>query len=193
VKLKLPVVKLPFTNDSRVCGKCRACCVVMGVSELHKPFCVPCPHLSAEPCSANCTIYETRPGSCGHFECLWLAGLLSRNSRPDTSGIMFIFTSDHMCLNAFEVRAGTIVSNGKVTREFAVAMRQLEKLRPKRIIIWPHGVRPGVNYEIDPAFPGESYLTQPELRCDPEEYCCVADESNGRHPEKILDKQDDRP
>lgn len=71
----------------RECGSCTACCTLMWVEELEKPERVPCPHL----CAKGCGIYETRPGSCGAFLCLWLwdeQGLLREDDRPDKSGVM---------------------------------------------------------------------------------------------------------
>lgn len=36
----------------------------------------------------GCGIYETRPGECRYFSCLWLNGFEGNDSRPDKSGIM---------------------------------------------------------------------------------------------------------
>jgi len=71
----------------RACGDCTACCTVLAVSELQKPMRWACNHVS---CS-GCGVYESRPGSCRVFNCLWLRGAISGDDsrRPDRLGLLF--------------------------------------------------------------------------------------------------------
>jgi hypothetical protein len=51
------------------CGECSLCCKLMAIPELAKPKDSWCPHVVKK---RGCGIYETRPGSCRDFQCLWL-------------------------------------------------------------------------------------------------------------------------
>ena len=56
------------TDIVRQCDGCTMCCKVMRVPELPKETNVWCPHcIRAE----GCGIYETRPGSCREFQCMY--------------------------------------------------------------------------------------------------------------------------
>lgn len=71
--------------DSRACGECTACCELMGVKELGKPYSVKCQH----QCAAGCAIYNSRPPSCHHFSCMWkFVPDFGPELRPDVCGIM---------------------------------------------------------------------------------------------------------
>lgn len=68
------------------CGGCTACCRVIGVRELGKPYYFPCEHQSV----SGCKIYSNRPESCRGFECFWLIGAMDfeRQLRPDRFGFV---------------------------------------------------------------------------------------------------------
>lgn len=68
----------------RVCGPCQACCLVLGVPELGKLSGNPCPHA----CSVGCGVYQSRPGSCRVYRCLWLQGSFKAEHRPDLVGLV---------------------------------------------------------------------------------------------------------
>ena len=56
------------------------CCKTMGVVELEKPsgtWCVNC------AIGKGCKIYDARPESCRNFTCLWLAGYVPLQFKPD--------------------------------------------------------------------------------------------------------------
>lgn len=67
----------------RRCDGCTACCTVMGVTELNKPYYEPCAHL----CEGGCGIYKDRPKSCHAYMCGWLGGQID-GERPDKQGLM---------------------------------------------------------------------------------------------------------
>jgi hypothetical protein len=66
----------------RKCGSCQLCCEVIAVKELGKPVNTRCINQAARGCS----IYKTRPASCGEFTCEWLQGGLPGTMRPDRIG-----------------------------------------------------------------------------------------------------------
>jgi hypothetical protein len=70
----------------RECGPCTACCTVMGVLELGKPYNVPCEHV----CQGGCAIYKDRPRTCRSWECQWRCGFVEgmQETRPDNLGAM---------------------------------------------------------------------------------------------------------
>lgn len=73
----------------RQCGECTACCEALAVAELNKPRYQRCAHL----CEKGCGSYETRPGACRDYVCLWLQGFLDEQDRPDRLGVIFTTTS----------------------------------------------------------------------------------------------------
>jgi hypothetical protein len=75
----------------RTCGRCTACCEIVGVAELGKPYYQPCKDCLPKQ---GCAIYAERPKGCRQFECAWLQGYLSRNLRPDTCGVMVSASDD---------------------------------------------------------------------------------------------------
>lgn len=64
----------------RTCGGCTLCCKLMKVGEIDKPAGAWCP--SCVP-GKGCGVYDTRPGECRDFRCLWLQGFLRDEWRPD--------------------------------------------------------------------------------------------------------------
>lgn len=80
---------------SRECGDCSACCTVLGVIEIDKSAFDPCCHLGSE--GIGCGVYGNRPDSCATYECLWLSGLLPKETdRPDKIGVVFSSTQSHV-------------------------------------------------------------------------------------------------
>jgi uncharacterized protein len=84
---RLRVVR-PQNQRPRDCGNCRACCTVLGVSELAKPRDCACPHAKKDK---GCTLFgkADRPKSCTDYRCFWLDGLFERRDRPDRLGLIF--------------------------------------------------------------------------------------------------------
>lgn len=77
-------------SPARNCGTCRACCTILAIEEFSKPANEACQHL----CAGGCGVYETRPGTCYSFECMWLHGermeiFKADALRPDRCGVVF--------------------------------------------------------------------------------------------------------
>jgi hypothetical protein len=54
---------------ARTCGDCTLCCKVMAIEEIAKPAGRWCRHCKP---GRGCLVYESRPGECRAFNCLWL-------------------------------------------------------------------------------------------------------------------------
>lgn len=111
-------------EKGRSCGECTVCCTVMEVKEINKPFRTTCSHL----CMTGCGIYETRPGECAIYECLWLQGWYgNEESRPDKLGIL---------LNSVETGKGMVIVAWEVWekaaegRKASYLLEKLSKLQP---------------------------------------------------------------
>lgn len=88
---------------TRSCGTCTLCCKVMRVATLHKPPGQWCQHCAA---SKGCTIYETRPGECAAFSCVWLSTpSLGEEWLPAKSKIVLVYNERNNNLSA-HVEAG---------------------------------------------------------------------------------------
>jgi len=61
---------MPEPSASKSCGACTLCCKVMRIDALDKPSGTWCTHCAV---GSGCKIYETRPGDCREFVCLWLS------------------------------------------------------------------------------------------------------------------------
>jgi hypothetical protein len=68
---------------ARGCGACSLCCTVLRVDELRKLGGIACVHQRE---AGGCGIYQTRPGICRAYRCLWLSGGLRDADRPDALG-----------------------------------------------------------------------------------------------------------
>lgn len=96
----------------RECGRCTACCEIIGVAELGKPFYQQCTERVPKQ---GCAVYAERPQGCRLFECAWLQGYLSRPMRPDTCGVMVTASDDdpqqlelyEVWPDAFQTKLGT--------------------------------------------------------------------------------------
>ncbi len=108
----LPIHKIDFVAplDSNDCGECTACCDILGIQELGKPYYARCAHLGS-----NCTIYETRPAACRCYRCAWHLGLLGDRPdwRPDKLGLLIELNSEGVGtrINVFEVQPGALAVN----------------------------------------------------------------------------------
>ena len=75
----------------RECGGCTACCYVVEVGELRKPFRSPCPHCVE---GEGCTVWggPGGPGGapivCGTYACEWMRGHGEEGDRPDRSRVL---------------------------------------------------------------------------------------------------------
>lgn len=76
-------------HEDRQCGSCYACCVHLGIEELHKYSGQTCRHLygGSDP-AKRCSIYATRPSACAEYRCLWREGWGDDNFQPSLSGFL---------------------------------------------------------------------------------------------------------
>jgi hypothetical protein len=124
------------------CGKCTACCTLIGVAELDKENFTHCKHI----CEAGCEIYMDRPKSCRIYNCLYRLGHVKggEQNRPDNLGILLDVTPPHYetpfggaCMMVFEVwpgasqeeKAKAVIEN--ITQAFPI------------LFIFPDGVKVG--------------------------------------------------
>ncbi len=82
------------------CGSCTFCCLVMGVKSptLNKPKDTWCSQCEV---GKGCLIYESRPGPCVDFSCVWLQSQERTDHakqdewmRPDRSKVMLLASPD---------------------------------------------------------------------------------------------------
>jgi hypothetical protein len=78
---------------TRQCGSCTLCCKTFPVEALNKPADVWCSHAKK---GGGCAIYESRPGECQVFYCMWLTynDVLGVDERPDKTGVVFSIHPD---------------------------------------------------------------------------------------------------
>ena len=76
-----------LSPPEKACGDCGLCCKLMGVTALDKPAAGKwCRHFSK---AGGCAVYETRPGDCRVFNCLWLlTEALGPEWKPTTAGFV---------------------------------------------------------------------------------------------------------
>jgi len=102
--------------NTRSCGTCNACCIVLGVEEIDKPIDEACKHLATK----GCAIYGSRPKSCRDYHCLWRAGVLDGAKRPDRLGIIIDVANDQPdLLFAREFRPGALEENRSMLDKLA--------------------------------------------------------------------------
>jgi hypothetical protein len=111
----------------------------MRVPEIDKATMVPCPQVCK---GGGCGIYETRPGSCKSFECIWLQDtrdILQEDDRPDSLGLMFSVmfkTAFGDVLTAWNVHPGQPLTER--------ATRIIERVAEKQVLLIIDGNRRSV-------------------------------------------------
>lgn len=141
-------IKAAALSTGRDCGDCQACCHLIGVSELGKPYATTCQH----QCAAGCAIYKARPFGCRVYECNWrLTPEMPMELRPDLSGIMVSadqFDAQEMALFFFEAREGAL--NHMDDWFFGLMSRSID--RGEKIVIVPHGSANGTSFKTAPQY-----------------------------------------
>ena len=100
---------------TRSCGTCTMCCKVLRVATLHKPPGQWCQHCAA---GQGCTIYETRPGECAAFSCVWLSTPgLGEEWLPAKCKIVLVYDERNNHLVAHVEAANAAVLNKSPYRE----------------------------------------------------------------------------
>lgn len=94
------------TVSEPTCGDCYACCIHLGVEELHKMLQVTCKHLTgANGPDKRCGIYASRPEACAVYKCVWRMGLLKGGGlRPTDSGVIVTPYAEGMSLMVFDLK-----------------------------------------------------------------------------------------
>lgn len=82
-------LEIDWKLPERSCGECHACCEVLGVQDLAKPFWARCRHLDPDGGCKSCTIYGNHPGNCKTYQCAWRQGMLADTERPDLVSCLF--------------------------------------------------------------------------------------------------------
>lgn len=115
-------------QSGRSCGPCDLCCTVLRVDELRKLGGTRCVHQRSDP--PGCGIYDSRPGICRAYRCLWLRGGLEEGDRPDRTGaVIDLATSEGPPYLAIrEFHAGTFDASARL-QEIAERFRELVPVR----------------------------------------------------------------
>ena len=76
----------------KACGECSFCCKVLEIVEFKKPAGVLCANCLK---SGGCGVYQSRPGVCRDYECLWKGDRgLGSKLRPDRVGVILMEDPD---------------------------------------------------------------------------------------------------
>jgi hypothetical protein len=138
----------------RECGDCQACCELVGVQELGKPYAAKCEH----QCTTGCAIYAARPLSCRQWECHWkLFHDLQPEWRPDKSGIMMHLAGidenwTQIGLFVYECWEGAVKT---MPHGLAEWIDNYSRERGRKVIIVLYGTRQGTSYPIAAQYPAQ--------------------------------------
>ncbi len=146
------VLKAPQSND---CGGCTACCDIIGICELGKPYYARCVHKQ----DRGCGCYQERPASCRSWRCGWHLKLLGDGTkfRPDICGIMVQLEPEgrETAIELYEVRPNAFESQtlptiiDKVHHHYRI--RKVPLTTPP-IRLYPYGSDIQFRYDVDPRF-----------------------------------------
>ncbi|HWB53430.1 MAG TPA: hypothetical protein VG722_04530 [Tepidisphaeraceae bacterium] len=148
--VSLGVVSTPQSKNE--CGECTACCDVLAIRELGKPFYSRCQHVLL---GKGCGIYAERPAPCSAFRCAWLAGVLgeSIDRRPDKCGLMFDLSPEERPprLAVWETIPGALKKENlqyliKKVREHKL-VRGVKFGRPA-VVLYPYGAKSGLQFDV---------------------------------------------
>jgi hypothetical protein len=114
----------------RSCGECTLCCTLLRVDELRKLGGSPCPKLRAPPEPPGCGIHARRPAICRGYSCLWLAGGLEPEDRPDRLGAVLDVATEGAVtrLRVHESRPGAYERSARL-REIVTQYRESMPVR----------------------------------------------------------------
>jgi hypothetical protein len=84
-------------SASRECGDCTLCCKLLGVKKISKPQGQWCQHCQI---GKGCKIYAQRPKECEDFTCLWWAGLIPEELKPNKVHAVFTLTGETITVDA---------------------------------------------------------------------------------------------
>lgn len=86
---------MPVLATDRQCQSCFACCIHLGIKELHKYSGQSCRKLDGKDPLRRCSVYDKRPIACAEYRCAWLSGLGPNNGRPSDSGLLVTIYPPH--------------------------------------------------------------------------------------------------
>lgn len=121
----------------RECGDCRLCCKVVNVEEVEDRDGVKTTTMRKKPgpwckhaCDKGCGIYETRPGACSGYRCLWLEGCLPDEYQPIKIGVVVhaevVEEMNGPVWHVMEKRDGQVKKNRKAARLVAALVAQAQ-------------------------------------------------------------------
>lgn len=136
----------------RSCGECQACCEIVGVKSLGKPYQRRCEY----QCPTGCAIYNARPTECVDYECLWkMHHEMPDDTRPDKSGILLQWDKGiggTMTLHVYETRPGAVF---EMPHELAAWID--ERSKQKDVLIVPHGSQEGTEYHTHAKYGDDTF------------------------------------
>lgn len=133
-----------MTAEGKSCGTCGMCCKLLGVAELEKAAGRWCGHYRR---GTGCAVYETRPGACASFECLWLDSMkLDDAWRPDRAKFVLYTERDGRRLNVVVDPASPTAWRREPYYARLKAMSQRAEegyelvvaIGDRRIVVFPH-------------------------------------------------------
>jgi hypothetical protein len=146
---------MSVANRERSCGDCTACCRILAVESLGKPYGCDCRHQTA----TGCGIYRRRPDDCRRFSCLWLAGMGSHHDRPDRSGLLWQAISDKglAYVEIYETRAGALATTDSEwfdtrLKEVMLSMPDVWRGRFGCVRLYTHGIPVGCAFAARPPY-----------------------------------------
>jgi hypothetical protein len=138
------------------CGGCTACCTVVGVEELGKPYNCKCEHDNG----SGCAIYGKHPGSCKEFACFWAMGIFGDipELRPDRLGVLLVpaavVETEGMSLDIYPTREITPQELDTVRKLANLVLAELPVFECIRL--YPLGAKVGVGYPLRDPYPKTS-------------------------------------
>jgi hypothetical protein len=181
----------PDTND---CGECSACCDVIGVRAMGKPYYARCKHVGA-----GCGIYATRPVGCQTYRCAWHMGLLGDrvDRRPDRCGLLLhVEPEGTQChLEIYELSPGAAdTDKARYLKEMVLSHRRFRRLplAPCYVRTFPFGADVTLDYPISAEYAAnvEAGLVS-VLRVNPK--CPSEGRFEGRIRELLIPKDPSQP
>jgi hypothetical protein len=153
------LLKVLNARPDNSCSTCTACCDIIGVRELGKPYYARCVHLQG-----GCGIYADRPETCRAYRCIWHLGPLGDKieRRPDNLGVMFQI--DHEppfgnVLEVYELRKGAM----NTTEAWSLVDKLLKNKRIQSLITGPVRIYPfGSDIQIQFAVSDVYQYTAPD-------------------------------
>jgi len=178
---------------NKSCGDCQACCDLIGVQELGKPYATKCQH----QCPGGCAIYAVRPQGCKDYECTWkLNHSLSTEWRPNTSGILLFHDHYDDARAKSALWVCEVWPNAILTMPFGLAewINSYGQKKGNTVILVRYGVRRGTSYRIAARYTQDSHQKHMGLRrVENERNFLVLESLDGTDEMEAAEQSEDRP